>query len=153
MQNDGMCYNEGAYKTDTSCGFNERGKDSPCHGNINWDKGLPDCQCCQAIDSDCVSASPRKHLQSDSCDFAKGKRCVTSFLAMGGTIELIFGITNIVRNFGTVFVDQSYWQSAVAAKPKSAVLGSLIGGMVWFAVSFCMTTTNGSAGLLSIISS
>merc|ERR1719353_174148 len=43
-------------------------------------------------------------------------------------------------------VDQSYWQSAVAAKPKSAVIGFLIGGMVWFAVPFCMATTNGLAG-------
>jgi hypothetical protein len=34
----------------------------------------------------------------------------------------------------------------VAAKPKSAVLGFLIGGMVWFAVPFCMATTNGLAG-------
>merc|ERR1711904_119795 len=47
---------------------------------------------------------------------------------------------------GTVFVDQSYWQSAVAAKPRSAVIGFLIGGMVWFAVPFCMATTNGLAG-------
>merc|ERR1719331_1577718 len=30
--------------------------------------------------------------------------------------------------------------------PKSAVLGFLIGGMVWFAVPFCMATTNGLAG-------
>merc|ERR1719214_429429 len=65
---------------------------------------------------------------------------------MGSTIGLIFGITNIVGNFGTVFVDQSYWQSAVAAKPKSAVFGFLVGGMVWFAVPFCMATTNGLAG-------
>jgi uncharacterized membrane protein len=34
----------------------------------------------------------------------------------------------------------------VAAKPKSAVFGFLIGGMVWFAVPFCMATTNGLAG-------
>merc|ERR1719191_2700025 len=65
---------------------------------------------------------------------------------MGSPSGVTFGITNIVGNFGTVFVDQSYWQSAVAAKPKSAVLGFLIGGMVWFAVPFCMATTNGLAG-------
>ena len=104
MQNDGMCYNQGAYKTDTSYGFNERGKDSPCYSNIDWDEGLPDHQCCHAMDSDCISASPRKHFQSDGCDFAKGECCVTSFLTMGGTIGLIFGITNIVGNFGTVFL-------------------------------------------------
>lgn len=30
---------------------------------------------------------------------------------------LVFGIVNIVGNFGTVFCDQAYWQSSVAAKP------------------------------------
>ena len=29
----------------------------------------------------------------------------------------MFGIVNIVGNFGTVFCDQAYWQSSVAAKP------------------------------------
>merc|ERR1719183_1025427 len=72
--------------------------------------------------------------------------CKTSFLTMSSWSGLMFGITNIVGNFGTVFVDQSYWQSAVAAKPKSAVFGFLVGGMVWFAVPFCMATTNGLAG-------
>jgi hypothetical protein len=28
-----------------------------------------------------------------------------------------FGVINIVGNFGSVFCDQSYWQSSVAAKP------------------------------------
>ena len=30
---------------------------------------------------------------------------------------LVFGIVNLVGNFGTVFCDQAYWQSSVAAKP------------------------------------
>ena len=37
-----------------------------------------------------------------------------TFFSSGG---LIFGIVNIVGNFGTVFCDQAYWQSSVAAKP------------------------------------
>jgi hypothetical protein len=41
---------------------------------------------------------------------------------------LMFGVINIVGNFGTVFVDQSYWQSAIAAKPSSAARGYLLGG-------------------------
>jgi hypothetical protein len=44
---------------------------------------------------------------------------------------LMFGIINIVGNFGTVFVDQSYWQSAIAAKPSSAARGYFLGGYVW----------------------
>jgi hypothetical protein len=41
---------------------------------------------------------------------------------------LMFGIINIVGNFGTVFVDQSYWQSAIAARPASAARGYVLGG-------------------------
>jgi urea-proton symporter len=32
-----------------------------------------------------------------------------SYLTMTSTGDLIFGIINIVDNFGTVFVDQAYW--------------------------------------------
>ena len=37
-----------------------------------------------------------------------------SFLTMLSEGGLIFGIINVVGNFGTVFVDQAYWQSAIA---------------------------------------
>ncbi len=37
-----------------------------------------------------------------------------TFFSSGG---FIFGIINIVGNFGAVFCDQAYWQSSVAAKP------------------------------------
>jgi Na+/proline symporter len=46
-----------------------------------------------------------------------------SYLTMASTGALIFGIINIVGNFGTVFVDQSYWQRAIAARPQSAMRG------------------------------
>ncbi|ELU11212.1 hypothetical protein CAPTEDRAFT_212836 [Capitella teleta] len=48
-------------------------------------------------------------------------------------------------NFGTVFVDQSYWQSGVASKPKQGVWGFLLGGITWFAVPFTFATTMGLA--------
>ena len=51
-----------------------------------------------------------------------------SYLTMLSGDGLMFGIINIVGNFGTVFVDQSYWQSAIAAKPSSAARGYLLGG-------------------------
>ena len=50
-------------------------------------------------------------------------------------------------NFGTVFVDQSYWQCAVAAKPSQGVWGFLAGGLVWFGVPFCFASTMGLAYL------
>ena len=45
-----------------------------------------------------------------------------TFFSSGG---LIFGIVNIVGNFGTVFCDQAYWQSSVAAKPLQVSLKSI----------------------------
>jgi len=51
-----------------------------------------------------------------------------SYLTMLSSQGLMFGIINIVGNFGTVFVDQSYWQSAIAARPESAAKGYLLGG-------------------------
>eukprot|EP00439_Symbiodinium_sp_Y106_P043019 s5681_g5.t1 len=63
-----------------------------------------------------------------------------TMLSGGGTK---FGIINIVGNFGTVFVDQSYWQSAIAAKPTSAHKGYLLGGLVWFTIPFALATSLG----------
>jgi Na+/proline symporter len=53
-----------------------------------------------------------------------------SYFTMISGDGLMFGIINIVGNFGTVFVDQSYWQSAIAAKPSAAARGYLLGGYV-----------------------
>lgn len=70
-----------------------------------------------------------------------------SFLTLASVGALIFGVINIVGNFGTVFVDQSYWQRAVAARPKSAMGGFLIGGLAWFAIPFTLATTLGLAAI------
>jgi Na+/proline symporter len=51
-----------------------------------------------------------------------------SYLTMSSSGGLMFGLINIVGNFGTVFVDQTYWQSAIAARPESAAKGYLLGG-------------------------
>ncbi|HEY7777123.1 MAG TPA: sodium:solute symporter family protein [Nitrososphaeraceae archaeon] len=66
-----------------------------------------------------------------------------AYLTMASMGGLIFGIINIVGNFGTVFVDQAYWQRAIAARPKSTVKGFLLGGMCWFAIPFTLATTMG----------
>jgi SSS family transporter len=69
-----------------------------------------------------------------------------SYLTMMSQDGLSFGIINIVGNFGTVFVDQSYWQSAIAAKPGAAHKGYILGGMVWFTIPFALATALGLAG-------
>ncbi len=66
-----------------------------------------------------------------------------AYLTMASSGALIFGIINIVGNFGTVFVDQAYWQKAVAARPRSPARGFLVGGLAWFAIPFTLATTLG----------
>lgn len=70
-----------------------------------------------------------------------------SFLTMASLGALMFGVINIVGNFGTVFVDQSYWQRAIAARPKAAAGGFIIGGLAWFAIPFTLATTLGLAAV------
>ena len=48
-------------------------------------------------------------------------------------------------NFGTVFIDQSYWQSAIAAKPSATYKGYILGGLCWFAIPFTLATSLGLA--------
>merc|ERR1719450_743703 len=83
---------------------------------------------------------------------APGKDGVTStnrggsYLTMISGKGLMFGIINIVGNFATVFVDQSYWQSSIAASPASSHKGYLLGGLVWFTIPFALATSLGLAG-------
>ena len=55
---------------------------------------------------------------------------------------LVFGIINVIGNFGTVFVDQSYWQGAIGGKAVRQLLfdrGVLRGGGVqeWCCKCLC----------------
>jgi len=68
------------------------------------------------------------------------------YITMRSTGGLMFGIINTVGNFGTVFVDQSYWQGAIACKPSATYRGYLLGGIAWFAIPFSMATALGLAG-------
>ena len=82
--------------------------------------------------------------QGSPGDIATGNRG-GSYLTFMSTPGLMFGIINIVGNFGTVFCDQSYWQSAIAAKPAAAHKGYMLGGMVWFAIPFSLASSLGLA--------
>ncbi|XP_064611598.1 uncharacterized protein LOC135475601 [Liolophura sinensis] len=88
-----------------------------------------------------------KVYQYLACSVGPQENADNSYLTMISRSGLMFGLINIVGNFGTVFVDQSYWQSSVAAKPKQGVSGFLMGGLTWFAVPFSLATTMGLAYL------
>jgi len=94
---------------------------------------------------DVTSAECLERLtQGQNCG-AVDKNQKGSYLTMLSEGGVIFGIINIVGNFGTVFVDQSYWQSAIAAKPSSSTKGYLLGGLVWFTIPFALATAMGLA--------
>ena len=73
-------------------------------------------------------------------------RAASALYSLSPPPSLLFGIINIIGNFGTVFVDQAYWQGAIAAKPSATYKGYLLGGMCWFAIPFTLATTLGLAG-------
>ncbi|XP_060592204.1 uncharacterized protein LOC132746937 [Ruditapes philippinarum] len=68
-----------------------------------------------------------------------------SYLTLVSNSGFMFGLINVAGCFGTTYVDQAYWQSGVAAKPRQGVLGFLAGGLVWFAIPFALATTMGLA--------
>ncbi|OWZ54624.1 urea transporter [Cryptococcus neoformans 125.91] len=66
-----------------------------------------------------------------------------SYLTMRSKSGLIFGVLNIVGNFGTVFNDQAYWQRAIASDPKTSVKAFLWGGIAWFGIPLGIATSLG----------
>ncbi len=61
---------------------------------------------------------------------------------------VMFGIINTIGNFGTVFLDQTYWQRAIAVNYKSAGSCFFTAGLAWFAIPVCIATVLGVGGLL-----
>lgn len=49
----------------------------------------------------------------------------------------IFFVINLVGNFGTVYLDNGYWNKAIAASPVHALPGYILGGLTWFASELC----------------
>lgn len=70
-------------------------------------------------------------------------------LTMASIPGLLFGMINIIGNFGTVFVDQAYWQRAIASTNSAASKAYIYGGIAWFAIPFAVATILGvsAAGL------
>ncbi|KAL8658044.1 MAG: hypothetical protein Q9226_001333 [Calogaya cf. arnoldii] len=70
-----------------------------------------------------------------------------SYLTMRSKEGAIFFVINIVGNFGTVFLDNGYYNKAIAASPVHALPGYVMGGLSWFAIPWLAATTMGLAAL------
>jgi urea-proton symporter len=70
-----------------------------------------------------------------------------SYLTMRSQEGAIFFVINIVGNFGTVFLDNGYYNKAIAASPVHALPGYIIGGLSWFAIPWLTATTMGLTAL------
>ncbi|KAI1812160.1 Na+/solute symporter [Poronia punctata] len=70
-----------------------------------------------------------------------------SYLTMRSTEGAIFFVINIVGNFGTVFLDNGYYNKAIAASPVHALPGYILGGLSWFAIPWLTATTMGLSAL------
>merc|ERR1719330_1465801 len=113
---------------------------------LDWNIGYSTQECEQIYSTDPLSypdlGTTFYEVGKYSCGPVAGNNS-DSYLTMISSGGLMFGIINIIGNFGTVFVDQSYWQSAIAAKPSSASKGYLLGGICWFAIPFALATSLG----------
>lgn len=58
---------------------------------------------------------------------------------------------DVLGSFGTIFVDQSFWQCGVAASPRNGVWGFMFGGLAWIALPLVFATTMG-LGYLALCS-
>lgn len=70
-----------------------------------------------------------------------------SYLTMHSRSGFIFFVINIVGNFGTVFLDNGYFNKAFAADPAAALPGYVLGGLAWFAIPAVTSLTFGLAAL------
>ncbi|CAF1522980.1 unnamed protein product [Adineta ricciae] len=70
-----------------------------------------------------------------------------SYLTMHSRDGAIFFVINIIGNFGTVFLDNGYYNKAIAASPMACLPGYILGGLAWFAVPFLVATTMGLAAV------
>lgn len=73
-----------------------------------------------------------------------------SYMTLKSNYALIFGVIQLCSGSGTVFLDQAYWQRAIASRPITAVRAYILGGLAWFAVPFGFATTLGLSAVALI---
>jgi urea-proton symporter len=75
-----------------------------------------------------------------------------SYLTMKSNDGLVFAIDLLIAGFSTVWLDQAYWQRAIASQPETSVKAYLFGGIAWYGVPFGFATCLG-LGCVALTSS
>ncbi|CAJ2504555.1 Uu.00g119490.m01.CDS01 [Anthostomella pinea] len=66
-----------------------------------------------------------------------------SYLTFKSNDGLVFAIDLLVAGFSNVWLDQAYWQRAIASRPETSVKAYLFGGMAWYGIPFSFGTAMG----------
>lgn len=66
-----------------------------------------------------------------------------SYLTFKSNDGLVFAIDLLVAGFSNVWLDQAYWQRAIASRPETSVKAYLFGGMAWYGIPFSFATAMG----------
>lgn len=66
-----------------------------------------------------------------------------SYLTFKSDDGLVFAVDLLVAGFCTVWLDQAYWQRAIASRPETSVRAYLFGGMAWYGIPFGFATAMG----------
>lgn len=66
-----------------------------------------------------------------------------SYFTFKSNEGLVFAIDLLVAGFCTVWLDQAYWQRAIASRPETSVKAYLFGGMAWYGIPFGFATIAG----------
>jgi urea-proton symporter len=66
-----------------------------------------------------------------------------SYLTFRSDDGLVFAIDLLVAGFCTVWLDQAYWQRAIASRPETSVKAYLFGGIAWYGIPFGFATAMG----------
>lgn len=69
-----------------------------------------------------------------------------SYLTFRSLSGITFFFINLCGNFGTVYMDQAYYNRAIASQPKSITKSFVLGSMCWYPIPFALATCLGLAG-------
>ncbi|KXT15409.1 hypothetical protein AC579_2188 [Pseudocercospora musae] len=66
-----------------------------------------------------------------------------SYLAFRSVDGLVFAFDLFAAGYSCVWLDQAYWQRAIASRPETSVRAYILGGIAWYGVPFGFATAMG----------